>query len=108
MLMTIFQHQTKPGQFIAGNLQASGLQLNDIQINAKSNAVSTDIGSNAQLYGGSYRSQIRYESLNNGGRLKFSDTKVDKVNIGDLLTDADVTDQIKGTGSLDVNVAGGN
>lgn len=103
-LMPLFEQLKANGDFKITDLVASGLKIKDIGVNVSSNAETTVIKPSAKLYNGSFDGAIRYERLNAGGRLKFAKTQVNSVELGGLLTDAQISDQLSGTGNLNIDV----
>jgi len=103
-LMPLFEQFKANGQFKINDLIASGLQINDISVVANSDESSTEIKPSAKLYDGSFDGSVRYESLDNGGRLQFAKTNVESIDLEALLTDAQITDQLSGKGNLNIDV----
>lgn len=103
-LMPLFEQFKANGKFVIDDLVASGLKINKIAIKVASNADSTVITPSAKLYDGSFDGSIRYERLNEGGRLKFAKTNIESVQLGDLLKDSNISEQLRGTGNLNIDV----
>ena len=103
-LMPLFEQFKANGKFTIDDLVASGLKIKKIAINVVSDANTTVIKPSAKLYDGSFNGAIRYESLNAGGRLKFAQTQIDSVQLAGLLSDAQITEQLSGKGSLNIDV----
>ncbi len=97
--MAVFKEINANGQFKAKQLIASGLSMNDIDIQVRSTLGSVTITPTASLYDGSLDGQIAY--LEEGGKQSLKvKNKVDLVELGKMLNAADVTDQLSGIGSL--------
>ncbi len=103
-LMPLFEQFKANGKFVIDDLIASGLKINNIAIKVASNADSTVITPSAKLYDGSFDGSIRYEQLNGGGRLKFAKTNIESVQLGGLLKDSNISEQLRGTGNLNIDV----
>ncbi len=103
-LMPLFEQFKANGKFVIDDLVASGLKINKIAIKVASNADSTVITPSAKLYDGSFDGSIRYERLNEGGRLKFAKTNIESVQLGGLLKDSNISEQLRGTGNLNIDV----
>ena len=104
-LMPLFEQFKANGKLTIDDLIASGLKIKNIAVNIASNKDTTVINPSAKLYDGSFDGSIRYERLDAGGRLQFAKTKIDSINLEGLLTDAQITEQLSGTGNLDIDMA---
>ena len=103
-LMPLFEQFKANGKLTIDDLIASGLKIKNIAVNVDSDADTTVIKPSAKLYDGSFDGEIRYERLNSGGRLKFAKTKIDSVQLAGLLSDAQISEQLSGKGSLNIDV----
>ncbi len=103
-LLPLFEQFKANGKFVIGDLIASGLKIQAIQIGVVSTSDSTVIEPKAKLYDGSFDATVRYQSLEDGGRLKFAKTNVNAIDLEGLFTDAKITDQLSGTGNLNIDV----
>ena len=104
-LMPLFEQFKANGKLTIDDLVASGLKIKNIAVNVASTTDTTVIKPSAKLYEGSFDGEVRYERLNSGGRLKFAKTRVDSVQLAGLLSDAQITEQLSGKGSLNIDVA---
>ncbi len=97
--MAVFKEINANGQFKADQLVASGLEMNNIDVQVRSSDGQVTITPKAALYDGSLGGQIAYTDV--GGEQKLAvKNEIDLVQLGNMLTDVDVTEQLTGVGSL--------
>lgn len=101
--MAVFKDIHANGSFKVGQLIASNLTLSDIELLVESTPGKVSITPKLNLYDGSSSGSVVYTEKGKGAQLHLKNS-VTKVNLGDLLTAADVSDQLSGTGSLDIDV----
>ncbi len=91
------------GTFKASQLISGGLKLEDIDVSVVSQNGMLTVTPNAKLYDGSLAGQFEFSQGEDQAELKVKN-EIDLVSLGNMLTDADVTDQLSGFGSLDVDI----
>ena len=87
------------GRFRAEQIISGGLQLNDIDVVVKSTPGNVTITPTAQLYEGKLGGQIAYSHQGEQQQLRIKN-EIDLVNLSQMLTAADITEQLSGIGSL--------
>jgi len=101
--MAVFKDIQANGSFKAKQLIASNLELNDIDVTIASVPGRVTITPKLKLYDGSSSGQIVYSETGEQAALRIMND-VDSVNLGAMLTAADVTDQLSGTGNLALDI----
>lgn len=91
------------GSFKAGSLISGGVKLQDIDVQVESKAGQLKVTPNAKLYDGSLGGLIAFNDGGDQSSLSINQ-EIDLVSLGQLLTDADITSQLSGIGSLVVDV----
>jgi AsmA protein len=91
------------GSFTAGKLVAGGVSLNDIDVQVVSSMGQLTITPKANLYDGTLAGDISFTESSEALSLKVNN-QIKSVNLEKLLTAADVTDQLSGTGSLGIDL----
>lgn len=101
--MVVFKEINANGQFKADSLVASGLQMDDIDVQIRSTTGSVTITPTASLYEGSLDGQIAYSEDGDTAKLAVKN-EIDLVALGKMLNAAEVTGQLSGIGSLLVDL----
>ena len=101
--MAVFKELNANGQFRAKNLVSGGVALNDIDVQVRSTNNGIKIVPTASLYDGSLGGEIAFSDEQGTSELKVKN-EIDLVQLGQLLTDAQVSDQLSGIGSLLVDL----
>lgn len=101
--MAMFKEINANGQFKAETLIASGLTLDNIDVQVRSEQGSVTITPTASLYDGTLDGQIAYSEEGDTAKLAVKN-EVDLVELGKMLNAAEVTDQLTGIGSLLVDL----
>lgn len=102
--MAIFKQFRANGAFKADYLVFNGAKLEQVDVQVVSNAEKVEIIPNASLYDGGIKGRIVYSENNNQPELRIKQS-IDLVSLGSLLSDAGITDQLSGIGSLDIDVS---
>lgn len=101
--MSVFKDINANGSFTANQLISSGLELNDIDVKVVSSNGNVTITPKASLYNGTTDGQIAFSENGGTSTLKIQN-EVDLVSLGEMLTSADITEQLSGIGSLIIDV----
>ncbi|MFT7525905.1 MAG: AsmA protein, partial [Arenicella sp.] len=101
--MAILKQVNANGYFKAQQLISAGLELNNIDVKMVSSPGKLTITPNASLYDGSLGGDISFIDSQGLSTLRLQNT-IDSVDLGKLLAAADVTDQLSGIGSLDLDI----
>jgi len=101
--MVVFKELNANGRFQAKSLISGGLELNDIDVEVASTPGSVTITPKASLYKGKLDGQIAYSETNDTAKLRIKND-IDLVELGEMLTAADITDQLSGIGSLALDI----
>ncbi len=101
--MALFKEYKANGQLNVGKLIAGGVQVQDISVGVVSKQSATTITPAATLYSGQLSGTINYQETSTGAKLSVNNT-IDSVDLEGLLTDAGVTDQLSGTGNLNMDI----
>jgi AsmA protein len=101
--MAILKQVNANGYFKAQQLISAGLELNNIDIKVVSSPGKLAITPTASLYDGSLGGDISFIDSQGLSTLHLQNT-IDSVDLGKLLAAADVTDQLSGIGSLDLDI----
>ena len=102
--IAIFKQMNANGIFSAGEIQAAGVKLQSLNLNIASTKNTVNINPSALLYEGKMSGAISYKAVTTQRSTLDIAPKFTNVHFGDLLTDADITDQVSGKGSIDINV----
>ncbi len=97
--MAAFKEIQANGQFKATTLISGGVELNNIDVQVRSEPGKVTITPTASLYDGSLAGQIAFTDQNGVSKLAVKN-EVDLVQLGNLLNAADVTGQLSGIGSV--------
>jgi AsmA protein len=103
-LFPLFEQFKANGDLNIGNLVATQLKIQNINVNVKSDQNSTTITPSAQFYGGSFDSTVIYRNIDGGSQLKFTKTDISSVDIEGLFTDMELTDQVSGNANISMDV----
>ncbi|RBP53131.1 AsmA family protein [Arenicella xantha] len=101
--MAAFHAVNANGRFRAKQFIAGGVQLSNIDVTVVSQDGNVSITPVANLYQGKLEGEIAYQQQSDQAQLRVKQN-MDLVQLGELLTDADITDQLRGVGMLDVDV----
>lgn len=101
--MAMFEAVNANGRFKANRLVVGGVQLEQIDVRVSSKEGQVEIVPTAALYEGALAGNIQYTQQGDQARLAVKQ-KMDLVQLGRLLTDAEVTEQLRGVGDLDVDI----
>jgi AsmA protein len=101
--MAMFEAVNANGRFKANRLTVGGVQLEQIDVRVASADGQVEIVPTAALYEGKLAGNIQYTQKADQARLAVKQ-KMDLVQLGKLLMDADVTEQLRGLGDLDVDI----
>jgi len=101
--MSALRELNANGQFVAEQLISGGLEFNDIDVTIASTAGKLTITPKANLYDGKTSGVISFTEQGDTSVLKINN-EVDAVALGELLTSADITEQLSGLGTLLVDV----
>jgi len=101
--MDAFKKINADGHFSAKTLISGGLELNDIDVTIVSSAGNVTITPKANLYDGKTDGVIKFSENAGVSKLKI-DNEIDLVSLGEMLTQADITEQLSGIGSLIVDM----
>ena len=101
--MEAFKDVNVNGQFSAEQFIISNLKLNDIDVIIESTEGTLTITPKADLYDGKLLGNIAYAESGDKATVKI-DQNIDLVNLTPLLTDADVSDQLSGIATLDIDI----
>ena len=101
--MDAFKDVNVNGQFTAEQFIISGLALNNIDVKIESTDNTLTITPNADMYDGKLLGMIAYAEDGEKANVKIK-KKIDVVNLSPLLTDADVSDQLSGIATLDIDI----
>lgn len=91
------------GTFKAGKLISGGLEFTDIDVKVESVDGLLTVTPNAKLYDGTLGGQIAFSDSPEVTTLKVNN-EIDLVDLAKLLSAADVSDQLSGIGSVDMDV----
>lgn len=101
--MAMFEAVNANGRFKANRLTVGGVQLEQIDVRVASTDGQVEIVPTAALYEGKLAGNIQYTQQADQARLAVKQ-KMDLVQLGKLLMDAEVTEQLRGLGDLDVDI----
>lgn len=101
--MALFKDLNANGSFKAGRLKSSGAELENIDVSVTSTPGRVVITPNAQLYEGSIAGKIEYTESDDGAQLRI-ENNIDLVDLSRLLTAVDITDQLSGIGTLNIDL----
>lgn len=101
--MAIFKQFNANGRFQAQSLISGGVELNDIDVNVVSTPGTVTITPKANLYKGKLGGEIAYSEGADAAELRIKN-EIDLVDLGSMLTAADITDQLSGIGSLALDI----
>jgi len=101
--MDVFRQVNANGNFAAQKLISDGLEFNDIDVTIKSSEGNVVITPKANLYDGKTDGVLSFSERDGVSKLKI-DNQIDLVSLGEMLTQADITDQLSGIGSLIVDM----
>ena len=101
--MALFKDINANGSFKADQFVSSGVELTDIDVQIKSSPGLVSITPTAQLYDGELDGSIVYTEKGDLSQLKVKNT-IGVVDLAKFLTDADVTEQLSGFGTVDLDV----
>lgn len=101
--MAVFKDINANGSFKAQKLTSGGVSLTDIDVLVESTPGNVTITPKAKLYDGEIDGAIAYQEQGDTSRLKVKN-EIGIVQLGELLDAADVTDQLKGLGSVLVDL----
>lgn len=101
--MGLLKKVTANGRFRAGHWVSAGLELNSIDVQIVSDQGELTITPNAGLYEGNLAGEIVFSQSGDRSNLKIQN-QIDLVNLAKFLNAANLTDQISGIGSLDLDM----
>ncbi|GHA12533.1 cell envelope biogenesis protein AsmA [Arenicella chitinivorans] len=101
--LAMFEAVNANGRFKANRLVVGGIQLEQIDVRVASTDGQVEIVPTAALYEGKLAGNIQYTQQGDQARLSVKQ-KMDLVQLGKLLMDAEVTEQLQGLGDLDVDI----
>ena len=101
--MALFKELNANGSFKADKFKSGGVELQAIDVIVASTPGNVTITPNAQLYDGSIGGKVEYTEQGDNAQLRIKNS-IDLVDLSSLLTAAEVTDQLSGIGSLDIDV----
>jgi AsmA protein len=99
----LFKKLTANGIFRANTAQANGAKLNDIRIGIASKNQQVIITSTAKLYEGDTKGTITFTENIEQSTLTIKN-KLNNVNIGPLLRDTEITDQVSGKATIKIDL----
>jgi len=100
--LAAFKELNANGRFKAQSLTSGGLEMQDIDVKVVSSAGAVTITPSASLYDGKLDGTIAFTESGDS-ELKVQQN-IDLVDLGRILTDADVSEQLSGLGSLAIDV----
>ena len=100
--LAAFKELNANGRFKAQSLTSGGIKMEDIDVNVVSSPGSVTITPSATLYDGKLDGTIAFTE--SGDSVLKVQQNVDLVDLGRMLTDADVSEQLRGFGSLAIDV----
>jgi len=101
--MAAFRNINANGDFKADELISGGVKLTDIDVLVKSSPGNVSITPKADLYDGELEGAIVYTEKDGGSQLRVKNT-IGIVDLAKLLTDAEISEQLSGFGSFDVDL----
>ncbi len=101
--MAMFKDFNANGSFKADKFVSAGVELTNIDVDVKSTPGSVAITPKAQLYDGEIDGSMVYTEKDGVSQLHVKN-RVGIVDLAKFLTDTDVTDQLTGFGSVDLDV----
>ena len=101
--MDVFKSINVNGRFVATQFISAGLEFNDIDVTIASSGGNVTITPKANLYDGKTDGVIRFSESSGVSKLKINN-EVDLVSLGEMLDQADITDQLSGLGSLIIDM----
>ena len=102
--MSAFKDINVNGSFVADQLISGGLELNDIDVKVVSTNGNVTITPKASLYDGTTDGQIAFSDNGGGTSTLKIKNEIDLVSLGEMLTSAEITEQLSGIGSLIIDV----
>lgn len=100
--LAAFKELNANGRFVADSLISGGIKMEDIDVRVKSTEGSVTITPSASLYDGKLDGNIAFTE--SGDSVLTVKQNVDLVDLGRMLTDAEVSEQLRGLGSLAIDV----
>lgn len=100
--LAAFKELNANGRFKAQSLISGGIKMEDIDVKVVSTAGSVTITPSASLYDGKLDGTIAFTE--SGDSVLKVDQNIDLVDLGRMLTDADMSEQLRGLGSLAIDV----
>ncbi|NND82895.1 MAG: AsmA family protein, partial [Gammaproteobacteria bacterium] len=101
--MDAFKDINVNGQFTAEQFIISGLKMNNIDVKIESTDNSLTITPKSDLYDGGLRGAIAYAEQGDAATLNIDQT-IDLINLSPLLADLDVSDQLSGIATLNLDI----
>jgi len=101
--MDAFKDINVNGEFTAEQFIVGGLKLDNIDVKIESTDNTLTITPKAGLYDGKMLGAIAYAESDEKATFKI-DQEIDLVNLSPLLTDAEVSDQLSGIATLDLDI----
>lgn len=101
--MALFKDMNANGSFKANKLKSGGVELENIDVAVASTPGNVSITPTAKLYDGSIGGKVEYSESADTAQLRIKNN-IDLVDLSRLFTAADVTDQLSGIGSLDIDL----
>jgi len=100
--LAAFKELNANGRFTANSLTSGGIKMDDIDVRVRSTQGSVTITPSASLYDGKLDGNIAFTE--SGDSVLKVEQNVDLVDLGRMLTDADISEQLRGLGSLAIDV----
>lgn len=101
--MAAFKDMFANGDFKAQRLISGGVELNDIDVRVASTPGKVTITPRAKLYEGKLGGSMVFEEQADKSQLRIQNS-IDLVNLSKFLSAADVSDQLSGIGSLELDI----
>lgn len=101
--MDAFKDVNVNGQFTAEQFIISGLEMNNIDVKIESTDTSLTITPKSDMYDGGLLGAIAYAEEGDRATLKIDQT-IDLVNLTPLLSDLEVSDQLSGIATLNLDI----
>ena len=99
----LFKKLTANGIFRADTIQANGAKLNDIRVGIASKNQQVIITPTAKLYEGETKGTITFNETKERSTLAIKN-RLSNVNLASLLRDTEITDQVSGKATVDIDV----
>ena len=101
--LAVFKEFKANGQFKINSLIAGGAKVEQVAVNVISKGNTTEIKPSAKLYDGNFDGSLKYQETPSGGTLTVKQN-LNSIQLGPLLVDTDITDQLSGIGNINVDL----